>query len=89
MIRKHFFGLFFLVLFPFLTQVAYADGDSMTGDLNFFLGSKALKSSDWAPAENEGEVAVEWAFKQKSWPIHAVVGLRSAHGSGTIGALTF
>jgi hypothetical protein len=72
---------FFLALAVGTTSpgTAYAD---WTGNINVFLGAKALDEDDWSPAENQTEFAVEWDFRDRSWPVNAVVGLRGGNGEG-------
>ncbi len=40
-----------------------------TGDVNFFLGQKMLKKSDWEPFENQPEFGAEVSFGKQDWPV--------------------
>jgi opacity protein-like surface antigen len=46
-----------------------------TGNINFFLGSKKLKSSDWAPVEDHGQLGILVDFKQDTWPVSIAIDL--------------
>lgn len=60
-----------------------AFADQMTGNINLFLGMKFLNEDDWYPVEEQGEVALEFDFRQPAWPLNFVVGLRKSQGEGT------
>lgn len=60
-----------------------AFADQMTGNINLFLGMKFLNEDDWFPVEEQGEVALEFDFRQAAWPINFVVGLRKSQGTGS------
>lgn len=61
----------------------------LTGNVNLFLGAKELDEDDWAPVESQGEVAVEFDFRERSWPVNMVVGLRNAQEEGEALGLDF
>ena len=50
-----------------------------TGNVNVSLGMKALNEDDWTPVENQSEFAIEWDFRDRSWPVNAIVGLRGSY----------
>lgn len=83
--------LIFISVFilPFITGVANAEESPWTGNLNFFLGSKALDTNDWSPVESQGEVALEWDFRKRSWPINVLFGLRYSDKTASQGAFNF
>ncbi len=66
-------------------QVARAD---LTGNVNVFLGAKALEEDDWAPVEDQGEIAIEFDFRERTWPLNLVIGLRGAHDEDDLGGVT-
>ncbi len=60
---------------------ALAEEEGWTGNVNFFLGAKALDDDDWEPVEEHGEIGVSIDFRQREWPINIVVEyLHSASG---------
>jgi len=52
---------------------ALAEEEGWTGNINFFLGAKALDDDDWEPVEEQGEIGVSIDLRQKDWPINMVV----------------
>ena len=57
--------------------------ESLTGNVNLFLGGKALDEDDWAPVEDQGEAAIEFDFRPRPWPINMVLGIRKSSDDGT------
>lgn len=53
-----------------------AEEGGWTGNVNFFLGAKALDDDDWEPVEEHGEVGVSLDFRRREWPINIVVEFR-------------
>jgi len=47
--------------------------DDWTGNIDFFLGAKALDEDDWEPVDEHSEVGLLLDFKQKSWPVSIAV----------------
>jgi hypothetical protein len=39
------------------------------GEVNFFLGQKALDEDDWAPVEDQGEFGAEMSWAGPEWPV--------------------
>lgn len=57
-----------------LTPSVFAQTDnSWTGNINAFLGSKALDKDDWEPVEEQGEIGIKIDFKQQSWPVSIAI----------------
>lgn len=54
-----------------------SEGD-VTGNLNFFLGSKTLEKDDWAPLDEQGEIGIKVDFKKKDWPLSIAIDLMSS-----------
>jgi len=54
-----------------------------TGNLNFFLGAKALDEYEWEPADEQDEYGVEVDFKQVGWPVSIAIDFLSGSGKGT------
>ncbi len=52
-----------------VTAPPVAHAGEWTGDVNFFLGQKNLKKSDWEPVEDQGEFGAEVSWGKKNWPI--------------------
>ncbi len=63
-------------------QSAHAD---LTGNVNVFLGAKGLDENDWAPVDDQGEMAIEFDFRERTWPLNLVIGLRGAHDEEGVG----
>ncbi|HXN07210.1 MAG TPA: outer membrane beta-barrel protein [Nitrospiria bacterium] len=87
--KKSILILISVFILPFFNGIAYAEGGPWTGNVNLFLGSKALNTNDWSPVETQGEVAVEWDFRERSWPINILLGLRSSDKTTSQGGIDF
>ena len=59
-----------LLLFA-TTSMAQQGG--WTGNINVFLGAKALDEDDWAPVDEHSEIGIELDFRPKSWPVNIAV----------------
>jgi hypothetical protein len=70
------------VLITAFAPVTAKAEESLTGNVNVFLGTKALNEDDWSPAENQTEAGVELDFESPSWPVSLVLGLRGSSGEG-------
>lgn len=81
---KKYYLATILTLFVFN---AYAD-DS-TGNVNFFLGQKSLKSDDWSPVENQAAFAVLVDFKQSSWPVSIAIDILGSYQDSTVSGIYF
>jgi opacity protein-like surface antigen len=46
-----------------------------TGNVNFFLGQKALEEDDWAPLDEQAELGALFDFRQPDWPVNLAVDL--------------
>ncbi|MFZ5562708.1 MAG: hypothetical protein ACOZBW_01545 [Thermodesulfobacteriota bacterium] len=55
-----------------------------TGNINVFLGAKALDEDEWEPAHEQSEMGVEIDFRQKEWPISIAIDLMGAYDDGYI-----
>jgi len=58
-----------------------------TGNVNVFLGAKALDEDDWTPVEDQAEVAIEADFRERPWPLNMVIGLRGASAEEDLGGV--
>jgi len=58
-----------LLVVLFLMAPGAASAGDWTGQANFFLGQKMLKSGDWEPVEDQPEFGAEVSWGKKSWPI--------------------
>jgi len=74
--------VFLIVCFLFSAPNLAICGD-WTGNLNVFLGSKALDEDEWEPADEQDEFGIEVDFKQHGWPVSIAIDFLSASGEGT------
>jgi len=63
------------------TPAARAAAD---GQVNFFLGQKALDSGDWDPVDEQAEIGAVMSFGQDAWPIHIAVDVLFSGDDGTL-----
>lgn len=84
MLMKKYFLSAILMLFA---VNVYASG--FTGNVNFFLGQKSLKSSDWSPLENQTAFGVLVDFKQDSWPVSIAIDTLGSYKEKTISGIKF
>ncbi len=72
----------FVLLAVFLawTVPAHAQGtgSTVTGNLNLFLGAKALDDTDWAPVDEHAEVGLVGDIRAANWPVSIEVRLLSS-----------
>lgn len=66
---------------------AYGQSD-WTGNVNFFLGAKALED-EWEPAEEQTEFGVEIDFRQQDWPVNIAIDIFGAYGEGSLIGIDF
>lgn len=83
-IMKKYFLAALLTLF-----VANANAASFTGNVNFFLGQKSLKSADWSPLEDQMAFAVLVDFKQDSWPVSIAIDTLGSYKDTTVSGIKF
>ena len=60
---------------------------SGTGNVNFFLGQKYLKESDWEPVEDQPEFGAEISFGGESWPVLIAVDVFGSTNEETISGI--
>lgn len=60
-----------------------AQAQESTGNVNVFLGTKSLDDEDWAPVEDQSEAGIEFDFRETSWPVNWVLGLRRSESDET------
>lgn len=70
-----------LVLLPAVRPAAAEDG-GWTGNVNVFLGAKALDDDYWEPADEQAEFGIEADFRRKSWPVSIAADYLKASGEG-------
>lgn len=63
---------------------AAAQESGWTGNVNLFLGAKALDEDDWSPADRQGEFGAEVDFKLRDWPVSIELDYLGASGKGTL-----
>jgi opacity protein-like surface antigen len=67
---------------------AFAQGgssrDDWTGNAKLLVGTKKLKSSDWAPLDEQGEAGLVIDFRNVSWPFSVVLSERYSADEATI-----
>jgi hypothetical protein len=56
-----------------LASAVFAQEGEWTGNINAFLGAKALNNDDWTPAEDQGEIGIKFDFRPKSWPVNIAI----------------
>jgi len=59
-------GILAVALFMMPAAVA----DEFTGNVNFLIGQKMLKSSDWAPLEDQFAFGAEMSWGMSEWPVY-------------------
>jgi hypothetical protein len=68
--------LFFISIITIAGSEISALGQSdWTGNVNFFLGAKALDEDEWEPGEEQTEFGVEIDFRQQNWPVSIAIDL--------------
>jgi opacity protein-like surface antigen len=67
----------FFAIIGFAPAASHAQ--NWTGNINFFLGGKTLKSSDWAPVEDHGQGGILVDFKKDTWPVSIAIDLLSSY----------
>lgn len=72
-------AVFTIVLAP----VVFAQQGEWTGNVNVFLGAKALNQDDWSPAEDQDEIGIKLDLKNRAWPVSIAIDYLSANGEGT------
>jgi opacity protein-like surface antigen len=69
---------------------AYASQQTAwTGNVNLFLGAKALDEDDWEPVDEQDEWGIEVDFKQKSWPVSIAIDFLYGSDDGTLWGTEF
>ncbi|ABW68769.1 hypothetical protein [Desulfosudis oleivorans] len=74
-------AIFFLMLV--LPPFARAQAE-WTGNINGFLGAKALDEDEWEPAHEQSELGVAVDFRKTGWPVNIAIDLMSAYGEGYV-----
>jgi hypothetical protein len=71
--------LFFISIITIAGSEISALGQSdWTGNVNFFLGAKALDEDEWEPVEEQTEFGVEIDFRQQNWPVSIAIDILGA-----------
>jgi len=83
-IFKRYFLAAILMLFAI-----NAFASDFTGNVNFFLGQKSLKSSDWSPLEDQTAFAVLVDFKQSGWPVSIAIDTLGSYKESTVSGIKF
>jgi len=69
--------------------VINANAEEFTGNVNFLLGQKSLKSEDWEPLEDQLAFAIMVDFKQDHWPVSIALDLLGSYDEETILGVKF
>ena len=77
------------VIWFFSSPMAYAQQGSWTGNINAFLGAKALDETDWEPVDEHGEIGFKVDFKQRSWPVSIAIDFLFSSGDDTLLGVDF
>ena len=64
-------------------KLTEAQQGEWTGNVNIFLGAKALDEDDWSPADEQGEFGIKVDFRPKSWPVNIAIDFLGSSGEGT------
>lgn len=84
---KHAICLLLVGIACTLPSASHAQG--WTGNVNAFLGAKALEEDDWAPAEEHDQYGVLFDFAPADWPLSFAIGyLRSDANESTFDPAT-
>lgn len=83
---KYAVCVFVILLMFAVGPVAYAQS---SGNVNLFLGTKALDEDDWAPVEDQTEVGVEFDYRGANWPISIAVDILRSSGDETLGFIKY
>ncbi len=75
------------VLVTAVSGVQAFDDYAWTGNVNIFLGAKAMDQDDWEPAHEHGQVGLLVDFRRQFWPVNIAVDLLFSNGEGTVGGL--
>jgi len=70
--------VFALLLFLFVLAPRQSYAGDWTGNINFFLGAKALNEDDWKPVDEQGEFAIEGDFRSTDWPVSIAIDILGA-----------
>lgn len=68
---------------------AVAASGEWTGDVNFVLGQKMLKTEDWDPVEDQGALAAEVSWGKRVWPISIATDLLGSNETTTVAGVDF
>ena len=81
---------FFILSVPGLAiSDSSSDPGSWTGNINVFLGAKALDEDDWEPAESQVEGGILLDFKKNNWPVSIAIDfLASSYDTRAIGTFS-
>lgn len=76
-------ALLLVLLGALNVSLAHAnDEDAVTGNINVFLGTKALDEDDWFPTENQREGGIDFDSRLYSMPVNLVLTLRWSEDDG-------
>lgn len=67
-----------LILIALAVCTFMVAGDAVAGikgNVNFLMGAKALKDSEWTPVEDQGAVGVIADLKEANWPVSIAMSL--------------
>lgn len=73
-----------LMLLMINSEVTASEQGGWTGNVNVFLGGKALDEDTWTPAEEQAEGGIQIDFRPRSWPVSLVIDLLGAYGEETL-----
>ena len=73
MIKKTALSIIIFILCITLINIDSYAQDLWTGNINVFLGAKALEEDNWDPVEEHKEIGIMVDFKNENWPISIVI----------------
>jgi hypothetical protein len=62
-----------IVVVALLASAVIASPAVASGNVNFFLGGKALEKDDWEPVESQGEFGAQITVGKEHWPVHIAI----------------
>jgi len=65
------------------SEISALGQSDWTGNVNFFLGAKALDEDEWEPVEEQTEFGVEIDFRQQNWPVSIAIDILGAADDNT------
>jgi hypothetical protein len=75
--------IYAIIVATIVVLPAASQAQDWTGNVNAFLGSKALDEDDWKPAEDHSEFGILVDFRKKEWPVSIAIDFFHSEGDGS------